>query len=85
MTACKQAWCWKRVSYILTAGSQDSRQPGGGSVPHWVELEHRTSKPTPHSDALLPTRPHLLIMPIPVCQPYLNHHTHKLEMVVLKV
>ena len=23
------------------------RQPGGGSLLHWVELEHRISKPTP--------------------------------------
>jgi hypothetical protein len=27
---------------------------------YWVELEHRTSKPTPYSNSLPPARPHLL-------------------------
>ena len=55
MAACRQTWCWRRSRefYILTG-----RQPGetrdclpkaarGGSLPHWVELEHyKCSKPT---------------------------------------
>jgi hypothetical protein len=51
-------------------------QPGVGSPPHWTEVEQRTPIPTPTSDELHPTRPHLLIVPLPIGQTHLNHHTH---------
>jgi hypothetical protein len=58
-----------------------SGQPGGGSLLHWVKLEHRTLKPTPqgrtsfNKETPTPTRPHLLIVPLLMGQAYSNHHT----------
>jgi hypothetical protein len=37
-------------------------------VPHWVYLTHRDLKACPYSDTLPPSRPHLLIAPLPVGQ-----------------
>jgi hypothetical protein len=53
IAACKQTWCWRNQEfYILIL-----RQPRGDwllqvtrsrlLIPHWMELDHRTSKPTP--------------------------------------
>jgi hypothetical protein len=42
-----------------------------GSLPPWV---HRSPQAHPHSDALPPTRPHLLIVPLPTRQAYANPH-----------
>jgi len=33
-------------------------------------LEHRRPQSPPRSDTLLPTRPHLLILPLPMCQAF---------------
>jgi hypothetical protein len=49
------------------------RLPGGGSLPHWAELEHRASKHHLHSDVLPPMRPYLLIVPFPMGQTYSKH------------
>ena len=38
------------------------------------QFERRTSEPTPHSDALPPTRPRLLTVPFPIGQRLSNHH-----------
>jgi hypothetical protein len=38
---------------------------------HWTELE--TSKPTPTVTNFLSTRPHLLILPLPMGQAYSNY------------
>ena len=47
------------------------------SLLHWVELEHRISKLYPHTvhtssnkTAPIPTRPHLLIVSLPVAQAF---------------
>jgi hypothetical protein len=41
---------------------------------HWAELQSPLSPPHTHSDTLPPTRPHLLTVPLPMGQAYLNHH-----------
>jgi hypothetical protein len=38
--------------------------------------------PLPHSDALPPTRPHLLIVPLHMGQAYSNHHSRYLFQLV---
>jgi hypothetical protein len=47
----------KLLFYIRSEGSQMEtvvfRQPGRGSLPHWVKLEHKTSKPTLTATQLL--------------------------------
>ena len=62
------------------------RQPGGGAIPHWAELERqKISKPTyvvtyflqqghtySNKATPTPTRPHLLIVLFPVVQAYLS-------------
>ena len=50
VASCRQTWCWRSQEfYILNQNQQgDSllQAAGGRSLSHWVELEHRTSKPT---------------------------------------
>jgi hypothetical protein len=40
--------------------SPGTQEEEGRCLLHWAELEHRTSKPRPHSDSLPPARPHPL-------------------------
>jgi hypothetical protein len=60
------------------------RQEGAGSLPHWVELEQKTSKPTPTVMHFLqqghtsPTRPHLLVVVLTMGHAYSNHTVDKL-------
>jgi hypothetical protein len=67
------------------------RQSGAGFLLHWAELEHRTSKPTPtvmnfpNKATPTPTRPHLLMLALPVDQIYSNHHTHHLARPLLLI
>jgi hypothetical protein len=59
MAACKQTWCWRsREFYILIHSEQET-------VYHTRYcLIIYDLKAHPHTDALPPTRPHLLIVPL---------------------
>jgi hypothetical protein len=68
MAACRQKLCWRsRKFYILIEGSQKTLFHIGRSL-SLGGLNIRL-----HSDALPPTRPHLLIVPLPVGHAYSNH------------
>ena len=46
----------------------------GDFVPHWYGLSIFYLKAHHHSDTLSPTRPHLLIVSLPMSQVYGSHH-----------
>jgi hypothetical protein len=48
----------------------DPKAAEGDRVPQSVELEHRSPQSLSHSGALPPTRPHLLIVPLPMDQAF---------------
>lgn len=59
--------------------AEDSTSFPDGSLLHWVEsLSTGGLKVHLHSDALPPTRPQLLIVPLPIGQTYSNQHTQKM-------
>ena len=80
MTACRQTWRWRSWEESPTSWST-----GSSRIPHWWSLSiYKISKPSPAvTDPLPPTRPHLLIMPLPMGQAlkhmrgqtHSNHHT----------
>lgn len=56
------------------------RPSGGGSLPHWVELEHQeTSKPACTMRHFLQKKPHLLAVPLLTGHAYSNHHIDHYE------
>jgi hypothetical protein len=58
MVEYRHTWCWRRQEFYIFI----ERKPGTNCLPHGWEEGLKTH---PHSDTLSPTRPHLLIVPLP--------------------
>jgi hypothetical protein len=62
MAAHRKTWCWRRIRefyFQIDAGRERER--------HGTWLEHlKPQSPVPHHDTFPPTRPHLLIVPLPM-------------------
>ena len=69
LVAGRQTWCRKSGEFYILI----RRQQGRDFLLPWEELEHRTWAYS-HSDTLPPTRPHLLIVALPIGQDYSDHH-----------
>ena len=66
MAACRQTWCWRRrwESYILIQRQKETVSHTGHSLSIGVIQAQR------FNDTLPPTRPHLLIVPLPMGQAF---------------
>ena len=71
MAAGRQTWCWKRVLHLYLRGSQEEAFFYTGQ-----SLSVRALKVCLYSETLPLTRPHLLIVPVPMGQECSNHHSH---------
>jgi hypothetical protein len=59
MAACRQIWFWRSQEFYILIQRQQKEM----TVFHTRQsLSQETSKPCPCTDALPPTRPHLLIL-----------------------
>jgi len=74
MAVSRQTWCWRSLEFYALI----FRQPG------WDSFTLRRARvPAGLSICLqvatMPTKPHLLIVPIPTDQTYSNHYTAKVS------
>ena len=74
--ACQQMWCWKSWKFYILIW----KQPGGRSLLPWAHFKHKTSKCNLTVRYFLQEghtyskRPYLLILLLPMCSAYRNHH-----------
>ena len=68
MAVSRQIWCWKSLHLDSRLLYLDPKAAERDFVLHCVELEHGRPQSLPYSDTLSPTRPHLLIVSLPIGQ-----------------
>ena len=66
MTICRQTWCWRSQDFCILFFRQ--KKETAYHTTH--SLSTGDLKTHPNSDTLPPTRPHLLIVPLPVGQAF---------------
>jgi len=77
----RRTWCWRTKILHLHLTADVKRLSSTGIRKRvWITMArfdhiYETSKPYHHSNTLLLTRSHLLIMTLPMGQAYSNHHS----------
>jgi hypothetical protein len=69
MAAFRQTWSWKSQEFCILIPRQEKADSSA--------LGRGASKPS-----LLPTRPHFLIVSLPIGQAYSNHHSSHVMMIL---